>query len=139
MEVKRRKLKKVERQAVYLKTGGYCAYCGCELRIEEMQIDHVRPLSRYINPGTDALENMLPSCRSCNHYKSSNTLEGFRAMLERQPQVLARDSVTYQIAVRYGLVVPFPHKVIFYFERMAPDLQENFITAAEDSQHGTVD
>jgi hypothetical protein len=31
--------------------------------------------------------------------------------------VLARDSVTYRNAVRYGLVVPKPRKIIFYFER----------------------
>lgn len=119
MEVKRRRLTQAEREAVYLKTNGHCAYCGRRLRFEEMQVDHVRPLARYVNPGPDTVENMLPACRSCNHYKGSNTLEGFRAMLERQPQVLARDSVTYQIAVRYGLVVPNPHKVVFYFEQLA--------------------
>ncbi len=33
------------------------------------------------------------------------------------PNVLARDNVTYQIAVRYGLVDPKPHPVVFYFEQ----------------------
>jgi len=30
---------------------------------------------------------------------------------------LAYNSVTYRNAVRYGLVIPNPHKIIFYFEK----------------------
>ena len=33
--------------------------------------------------------------------------------------MLERDSVTYRNAVRFGLVTPTPHPVIFYFERRA--------------------
>ncbi|MEG0780029.1 MAG: HNH endonuclease signature motif containing protein, partial [Oscillospiraceae bacterium] len=83
--------------------------------LEAMQVDHVVPLKRG---GVDEFENMLPACRSCNHYKSSMTLDGFRAALERMPGVLMRDSVTYKNAVRFGLVAPSPHKVRFYFEKL---------------------
>lgn len=31
--------------------------------------------------------------------------------------VLMRDSATYRNAVRFGLVIPRPHRVKFYFER----------------------
>lgn len=115
--VKRRKLTKLERLTVYDKCGGRCAYCGCALAYKDMQADHVIPIAGWSEQGADTLDNMLPACRSCNHYKSRSTLEGFRAMIENQPAVLERDSVTYQIAVRYGLVVPAPHPVVFYFER----------------------
>lgn len=64
---------------------------------------------------------MLPSCRSCNHYKSSALLEQFRKAVERFPSVLMRDSVTYKNAVRFGLIHPTPHKVKFYFEKMNQD------------------
>lgn len=37
----RRKLTKDERMAVYEKTNGHCAYCGCELEYKDMQVDHV--------------------------------------------------------------------------------------------------
>lgn len=117
-EAKRRKLTKAERLEVYQKTGGHCAYCGCELDFDAMQVDHVVPLNGWSEQGEDAMDNMLPACRSCNHYKSRSTLEGFRRMLEAMPDVLMRDSVTYKNAVRFGLVKPQPHPVTFYFERL---------------------
>jgi 5-methylcytosine-specific restriction endonuclease McrA len=115
---KRRKSTKAERQTVYDKCAGHCAYCGCEITIKQMQVDHVIPIGGWKICGSDTLDNMLPACRSCNHYKSRSDLETFRKMLEDQPHVLSRDSVTYQIAVRYGLVEPKPHKVVFYFEKL---------------------
>lgn len=111
-----------EREAVYQKTGGRCAYCGVEITRREMQMDHVRPVKLYGEPGwatkLNDLDNILPACRSCNHYKHTLTLEKFRAQVERMPAVLERDSVTYRNAVRYGLIQPTPHKVVFYFEQI---------------------
>ena len=114
--MRRRKLTKEERRTVYQKTEGHCAYCSCELRFEDMQVDHVVPLNGWSEKGNDTLDNMLPACRSCNHYKSRSTLDGFRTMVENMPTVLMRDSVTYRNAVRFGLVTPMPHPVKFFFE-----------------------
>ncbi len=114
---KRRRLSKAGRQEVYDKCGGHCAYCGCELAYKDMQVDHVIPLDGWSEKGSDTLDNMLPACRSCNHYKSRSTLDGFRKMLEDMPAVLMRDSVTYRNAVRFGMVIPNPKPVVFYFEK----------------------
>lgn len=114
---KRRKLSRQERQAVYDKCNGHCAYCGIELPISRMQVDHVDPISLT---GEDVMENMLPACRSCNNYKHSMTLEKFREAAERWPDVLARDNVTFRNAVRFGMVEPRPRRVVFYFERHMP-------------------
>lgn len=114
--IKRKYLKKEERLEIYNKTGGCCAYCGCELEYKDMQVDYVVPLNGWSEKGSDTIDNMLPACRSCNHYKSRSTLEGFRKMVESMPDVLMRDSVTYRNAVRFGLVNPNPHPVKFYFE-----------------------
>lgn len=111
----RRKLTKAERREVYDKMNGHCTYCGSELTMENMTADHIVPLA---NGGGDTIDNMMPACRSCNHYKSTMTLERFRDAVERFPSVLARDSVTYRNAVRFGVVKPNPHKVKFYFENM---------------------
>ena len=75
---KRRRLTPVERRAVYDKMGGRCAYCGEQLNYEDMQVDHVVALR---SKGEDDLANMLPACRSCNHYKRGNSLEGWRRIL----------------------------------------------------------
>lgn len=123
--IKRRKLTKEERIEVYKKTDGHCAYCGCELQYKDMQVDHVVPLNGWKVQGADEIENMLPACRSCNHYKNRMPLESFRKMVENMPAVLMRDSVTYKNAVRFGLVNPTPHKVVFYFEKMKNREGEN--------------
>lgn len=115
---KRRKLTRSERLDIYKKTNGHCAYCGCDLRYDDMQVDHIVPLNGWSEHGPDTMDNMLPACRSCNHYKSRSTLEGFRRMLEAMPDVLMRDSTTYKNAVRFGLVIPQPHPVTFFFERL---------------------
>ena len=122
---KRRKLSRDERIAVFDKTRGHCAYCGCELRFADMQVDHVIPINGWSEQGSDTLDNMLPACRSCNHYKSRSTLEGFRRNVENMPTVLMRDSVTYRNAVRFGLVTPTPHPVRFYFEDHPPEGEED--------------
>ena len=114
---KRRKLTPAERMEVYRKMDGHCAYCGCELRYEDMQVDHIVPLNGWTRRGTDTLDNMYPACRSCNHYKSTMDIETFRQMVENMPTALMRDSVTYKNAVRFGLVIPNPRPVTFFFER----------------------
>ncbi len=111
---KRKKLTKGQRIAVYYKFGGHCAYCGCEIDIADMQVDHIKALERG---GTDDMDNLYPACRSCNHYKHTLTVEGFREALERMPSVLMRDSVTYKNAVRYGLIKQVKDNVVFLFEK----------------------
>lgn len=111
---KRCRLSMDERRTVYDLTGGRCAYCGESITFEDMQVDHVVPLRKG---GADTLQNMLPACRSCNHYKSTLTVEQFRQSVARMPAVLERDSSTYRTAVRFGLVWPLPKPVTFYFEQ----------------------
>ena len=116
--MQRRKLSKAERKVVYDKCNGHCAYCGCELAYKDMQVDHVVAFNLIYDENTETMLNYLPACRSCNHYKNTSTLENFRKNVERFPEVLMRDSVTYKNAVRFGLVEPKPHKVVFYFEKL---------------------
>lgn len=99
---------------VYKMFQGHCAYCGCAIRYEDMQVDHIIAKRRG---GTDEIGNLFPACRSCNHYKSTQSIEAFRDTVSKMPEVLMRDSVTYKNAVRFGQVKPNPHPVIFYFEK----------------------
>ena len=118
---KRKKQSKEERERIYNKTNGRCAYCGCTLPYEKMQVDHVIPLHLG---GRDIEENMLAACRSCNHRKSTLTIDKFRASIEQSPQVLLRDSVTYRNACRFGVIAPTGRKVIFYFESLPKEEQK---------------
>lgn len=111
----RRKLTKNERLQIYDKCGGHCAYCGCVLDYKDMQVDHVIPLRLG---GADKLNNMLPACRSCNHYKATFGVEGFRKYLMGIVNRLMRDSIPFQVAIRFGIVKHMRDDVIFYFERL---------------------
>jgi len=110
----RKKITKEERHKIYNKSGGRCAYCGNKIDISEMQVDHIVPLRLG---GTDTPDNMVCSCRSCNKYKSTYTVEKFREQLGKIPGRLFRDSSTFRLAVRYGLVEIKDKDVEFWFER----------------------
>lgn len=113
----RRRLTKKERQIVYDKCKGHCAYCGCEMEYRDMQVDHVIPLRRG---GEDVIDNMLPACRSCNHYKHTLTQEEFRKYVEDIPDRLLRDNIPYQVGVRFGIIHP-EHGVKFWYEEGAKE------------------
>ena len=51
-----------------------CAYCGIELSLDTITIDHVIPL---ISGGTNYIENLVPSCIHCNCSKNSRTADEF--------------------------------------------------------------
>lgn len=116
----RKRLTKTERKIVYDKCGGHCAYCGCEIPFKGFNADHVLCLRNYeyMDDAIDTVANMLPSCGSCNRYKSTYDLETFRRMLSGIPKRLARDVSTYNIAVRFGMVEEHHEPIVFYFERM---------------------
>lgn len=109
-----KKLSKEERMSIYKICNGRCAYCGCKIEYKDMQVDHVKPLRIG---GTDEMSNMLPACRSCNHYKATLDVEGFRKYLSGMHKRLVRDSVAYQVAERFGIVNHVSDEVTFFFER----------------------
>lgn len=113
---KRIALSKDIRRKVYEKIDGHCAYCGCELEYKDMQVDHVKSLYWY--NGTNDLDNLMPSCRSCNHYKSTQSVESMRENLSLIPQRLTRDNASFRLALKYGLIAINKKPVKFYFERM---------------------
>ena len=120
-------MKKVDRQMIFNKYAGHCAYCGCELP-ERWHIDHIKPVRRNLFDGTmkhpenDVEENLMPSCPSCNINKHSLSLEEFRKLISGFINSLNRDSTQYKIAKRYGLVEEIDKPVVFYFETIRADM-----------------
>lgn len=112
---RRKKLNQKERQLVYQKCNGHCAYCGCELEYKDMQVDHV---TSFYRNGEDNLSNYLPACRSCNHYKSTFTVEQFRDRIQTLPERMKRDSVNFKNLLRFGKISVNDKPVKFYFENI---------------------
>lgn len=119
---------KTNRQQIHQKYGGRCAYCGQEIALKDMQVDHFIPqnaVTCYRSYATHAEVhcdgNYMPACRSCNNYKSSMRLETFRKAIEEQVKVLRRDRPTFRLAERFGLIECKPKPVVFYFEKFKKD------------------
>jgi hypothetical protein len=68
--------------------------------------------------GADEIANMLPACRSCNHYKSTLGVDEFRSYLYGIPHRLMRDSIPYQVGVRFEIIKNIEENLVFYFEKM---------------------
>jgi 5-methylcytosine-specific restriction endonuclease McrA len=117
----RKTMKVKDRQFIFDKYGGRCAYCGCELN-KGWHVDHIEPVDRCLltnqmtKPERDVIENMMPSCPSCNNYKHSFPLETFRSEVGLLVGRLNSTFNQYKIAKRFGLIQETGTEVKFYFE-----------------------
>lgn len=62
-----------KRSRVLSMFGGKCAYCG-EIPSDDLGVDHIIPRSKG---GSNAEENLLPCCRTCNSIKGTKLLDEF--------------------------------------------------------------
>ena len=108
-----------DRIRVYNKYGKRCAYCGKSLEYKEMQVDHMIPRLRGRRPDSvvEVFENWMPSCRRCNHYKRTYSLERFREILKTLDQRINAHYIN-KVAVDYGVIREVvPWDGVFYFEK----------------------
>ena len=108
------------RQEVYEKYNGHCAYCGCELDIKHMQVDHLDSVYRAEAEGRNAsndIENLMPACRTCNFYKGTATIEELRRKLRTFEAVYLAEHFNTRLAVKYGMVALNHWDGKFYFEK----------------------
>lgn len=118
---------KEKRKKVLDKYGGKCSYCGIDVSYSTFQVDHIKPLHRGstsyelikkgISKGSNKIDNLNPSCKSCNASKSTFTIEKWREELGLKTIRLRRDSSTFRIAERFNLVTVKSNPIKFYFEK----------------------
>ena len=99
MSRKRHSWSRREREEIYRKTNGRCAYCGRKISFEEMSCDHMVSLH---NHGEDSIENMAPSCRDCNLAKKGCNVEGFRKRLRKMLRGSSTGVLTARLKALYG-------------------------------------
>ena len=80
-----------------------------------MQVDHIHP---KLHRGSDEPENMNPSCRKCNFYKGSFTLDGFRYQLANVLKTNIENKFQFQLGLKYGMVEIKEWDKKFYFEKV---------------------
>lgn len=115
---------KIDRQKVYEKFKGHCSYCGCNISMKEMQVDHfvskrkyaMGTASKHTDKQMNDFDNLMPSCRYCNKWKNDFSIEQFRKEIGEQIRRLNEYSANYRFAKRYGLILEAPKPIVFYFE-----------------------
>ncbi len=122
---KHKQIPKKTRAMLYEKYNHRCAYCGCEMKYEDMQVDHIKSVYAYTDVTKRMTEkemysedNLMPACRQCNFYKSSYTLEDFRERLTTSLWNNLRKNFNYCLLIKYGLIEEKPKLIKFYFEEM---------------------
>ncbi len=118
METKRKPIPKKLREQVYNKYNGHCAYCGCELEIKDMQIDHIKCFN-FHGDNLD-IDKLNPSCRACNYYKDTYDLERFRFELGKLKERLQKVFI-YKLAIKHGIVIETDKQIEFYYEKVERD------------------
>ncbi len=118
-----------KRDFIFNKYGGRCAYCGEYILIDKMHIDHIKPLKRGYNQiglikinntkGGNDIENLNPSCATCNLSKASFSIEKWRKELQMKTDRLFRDSNNFKLLHKFGLIKITNNPVIFYYERVS--------------------
>ena len=127
-------MKKELRINVWNKYKCKCAYCGEQLEIKQMQVDHLIPQSNFIwhiknnrnipdflkhltIDDINHIDNLMPACRQCNFYKGSWSLDGFREQLATIIERIKKPFIV-RLALKYGIISfkPFDNK--FYFEKL---------------------
>jgi len=111
---------KKDRQIIFDKYDGHCAYCG-NLLEKGWHVDELLPVRRNgdgtcLHPERFSIDNQMPSCPSCNINKHSMSLEEFRMLIAVFINSLNKRSVQYKIAKKFGLIKEISKPVVFYFE-----------------------
>lgn len=115
-------MKKATRIEVHNKYDGKCAYCGTEIEYKDMQVDHMLPKcqrDKYDSRQISHIDNLMPSCRTCNHYKRSADLEVFRVIMSTLHGRVEQIYIN-RVAERYGIISIQPFSGVFYFETLHP-------------------
>jgi len=102
-----------KRAKVYDKYDGRCAYCGELLYIYDFHVDHIHPKSLG---GNDGIENLNPSCKTCNIQKRSRTISEFRYYLQQGADVLCSKNAIFRSLVKFGTVTTIK-EITFHFEK----------------------
>lgn len=62
------------KKLIYLNAGGRCELCGRKILLDDMTIDHIKPLSMG---GEDDVSNLAATCFPCNAFKGNVIPEDF--------------------------------------------------------------
>ena len=118
---------KIDRQKVYERYNGRCAYCGDKIAIARMQVDHFWPKNlAYLKPDIDmdGYDNLMPACQPCNIHKHAMVPELYRRELARTVAMLMK-TAQFKRALKFKQITIISEPIVFYYEQFVkPELPE---------------
>lgn len=117
---RRQKINKDMRIQILNKYDNKCSYCGKEIDLYSMQIDHFISLR---SGGSDEINNLYPSCKLCNHYKRASDIETFRNFFIGKITERLKKIYIFRVAINYGIVSLNEWDSKFYFEKYERKMQ----------------
>jgi 5-methylcytosine-specific restriction endonuclease McrA len=121
--------RKSVRERIHQKFNGHCAYCGRAIEYKQMQVDHYYPqckarfYARRFKIDVYAEENLMPTCRRCNHYKRAATPNQFRLLMKTLHERLEAIYIL-KVAVDFGMASVKPFDGLFYFEKLKKEVSQ---------------
>jgi len=107
------------KEIIFKKYNGHCAYCGIEITMKTLQVDHIYP---KVYGGSDYMENLNPSCKHCNNYKCFYGIKALRGalntMFNEKLEYLFKSKTKMQVAINFGIVKLEKWDGLFYFEKL---------------------
>lgn len=104
-----------KRVDVFNKYNEKCAYCGEKLDRGDFVIDHIIPLAKK---GGNSIENLNPSCRSCNGFKYTRSIEDFREHISSIFEKEIKENARIGMLNKFGLIKKEKKNIEFYFEKI---------------------
>lgn len=106
---------------IYTKYGRRCAYCGIELDIDSMHVDHIIPknavgVNGISKEDVNDISNLNPSCKKCNSSKKDMPLNYWREILLKGLIDTLDSNAKFVILQRLGCATIKLSPVVFHFE-----------------------
>lgn len=121
--------KEIEREKIFNKCNGRCAFCGDPLEKGWHINAIIQPKTVVTTEGgleriNEEIENKLPSCSACSlsriqlsYGKETMTIERFKKSL-RMSFAFMKGHADYKKALRFGLITETEKPIVFYFETL---------------------
>lgn len=122
-------MNKLDRQKIYEKYGGKCAYCGCELA-KGWHASPIQPIKLTVTETGQVVEennelsNIVGACVNCamskthigmNGRTEQLTIENFRNAIIETFELLKQQPY-YKRALKFGMITETGKEFKFYFE-----------------------
>lgn len=95
---------RISRKGLYDRDDGRCCYCGIDIKLSEMTVEHVYPESKG---GLNTWDNLRACCHPCNHEKGDKMLSELELKLRKRVGIpTLSDEAPKSIVNKIGARVP---------------------------------